>query len=347
MNSKLKNFLMGLGLLISMLTGTVNDVKAQSHNNRKNTKQQTEQVKEFSEPEEDYGISEMTDEEKRVRLDEISKELEKLEKLAKEREENYQIIRDYISKEFPMEKYNNENAFKLPAARYIQDSLMSGNKKALEAEKAPATIEQLQMEREALGTFFGLVANEGFMEMTGISLGFAQDLLNSYVTRLVAKEDLTPEQGKIVAKALSVFAGNTKQISASKYQVIVSEISSRYYRDIGALRMGLQNGEINPTDYTKRQEQISKIYSLLERIIIAVEKKKELSGSSIYSCMRKLTDYAWKSRVAQYRFDDLHDEESKLKKALDVSVPVQDSINTNKNQHVPNRGGARGVVGGR
>ncbi len=339
MNAKLKNFLVGLGLLSAVTVGTVNDVKAQNHNNRKNPKQQTEQVEE-AEPEEDYGISEMTDEEKRERLAEIPKELEKLEKLAKEREENYQIVKKYIAKEFPMEKYNDENTFKLPAARYIQDSLMSGNKKALNAAKDSGAKERLQTEKEALEIFFGFVANVSFMEMTGISLGFAQDLLNSYVTRLVNEGKLTPEQGKIVAKALSTFAGDTRQISASKRQIIVSEISSRYCRDMGELRIGRQNGEINPTEYASRYAEITKIYDLLERLIKAVG--NELKGSNVYNCIRSLSDYAWRARIAQYRFDDLRDEETKLKKSLGISEPVKDSTNINESKSVPNRGGSRG-----
>lgn len=339
MNAKLKNFLVGLGLLSAVTVGTANDVKAQNHNNRKNPKQQTEQAEE-AEPEEDYGISEMTDEEKRDRLAEIPKELEKLEKLAKEREENYQIVKKYIAKEFPMEKYNDENTFKLPAARYIQDSLMSGNKKALNAAKDSGAKERLQTEKEALEIFFGFVTNANFMEMTGISLGFAQDLLNSYVTRLVNEGKLTPEQGKIVAKALSTFAGDTRQISASKRQIIVSEISSRYCRDMGELRIGRQNGEINSAEYASRYAEIAKIYDLLERLIKAVG--NELKGSNVYNCIRSLSDYAWRARVAQYRFDDLRDEEAKLKKSLGISEPVKDSTNINESKSVPNRSGSRG-----
>ena len=40
MNAKLKNFLVGLGLLSAVTVGTVNDVKAQNHNNRKKGPQQ-------------------------------------------------------------------------------------------------------------------------------------------------------------------------------------------------------------------------------------------------------------------------------------------------------------------
>lgn len=340
MNAKLKNILIGLGLLTAVTTGTVNDVKAQNHNNRKNVKQQTEQVDEEYEEEDPWGINQMTEQEKRLRLEAIPGEIEKLEKLAKEREENYQIVKKYIAKEFPMEKYNDENTFKLPAARYIQDSLMSGNKKALNAAKDSVAKEHLQTEKEALEIFFGFVANVSFMEMTGISLGFAQDLLNSYVTRLVNEGKLTPEQGKIVAKALSTFAGDTRQISASKRQIIVSEISSRYCRDMGELRIGRQNGEINSAEYASRYAEITKIYDLLERLIKAVG--NELKGSNVYNCIRSLSDYAWRARVAQYRFDDLRDEEAKLKKSLGISEPVKDSTNINESKSVPNRGGSRG-----
>ena len=343
MNAKLKNILIGLGLLTAVTTGTVNDVKAQNHNNRKNVKQQTEQVDEEYEEEDPWGINQMTEQEKRLRLEAIPGEIEKLKKLAVEREENYNLLNEYIAREFPFEKYKDENVWKIPAAVYIRDSLNSYIDKKLSEEKDSATIADLENSKEALNAFWGYMSKESFMTMPGVSLGFAQEYLLEFLERAVRDDLVTPEQAKIVSRFLDMFKGNTKQPWASKYDIVISEINNRYIRDGRDLRILYQTGEMSPEEYTKKERQLKKIYNLLYSVAEAANKSKKLNGSNLYNAMRSLVYYAGNSRIREWRFDDLKEEETKLKQSLGIYVPAQNSTNIDESQQTPKRRGGHGM----
>lgn len=338
MNSMIRKVLEAIALL-SALAATPKFADAQNHNNRKNAKQQTELVEEEPEEEDYWGINQMTEQEKRLRLEAIPGEVERLKKLAVEREENYKLVNEYITREFPFEKYKDQNVWKIPAAVYIRDSLNLSITNKLNEEKDSVAIAVLQESKEALDAFWGYMSKESFMTMPGVSLGFAQDYLLEFLRRAVDTGAITPEQAKIVTRYLEIFKGNTRQPWASKYDIVISEINGRRLRDYSDLRILYQTGEISPEEYTAKQQEFKKIYDLLYSIAKAANKNKKLEGSSLYNTMRSLVYYANKSRITEWHFENLKEEEIKLKQSLGIYVPPQ--MDTPVQQPQQSRGARR------
>ncbi|MCR5194530.1 MAG: hypothetical protein K6B71_03350 [Alphaproteobacteria bacterium] len=296
--SKIRKFLAGISLIVASIVGGHKTANAQEFNDM------------TDEEKIEYVIN-MTPQEKNERLAEIKLGIDSLDKVIAVKQENYDLVKDFVMERFSFEEYNKKK-WAVSVCGYIRDDIIKNIDDKIKTTKDSAQIFQLEKEKNIMMSFFH--EENRLTQYDNVSIAFMANWLEEEINRNVRDNKTSPEEAKLIAEKLNPYL-EIKQIpTASKSQILYSELVKQSYSDLDGLRTSYMNGEISPEEYTKQKEKFEKIYDLLFRLLKAIEKDGSLkSATSQYYAFLALKNKAESSlRFSQRQKGYLLEEQNTI-----------------------------------
>jgi len=264
----------------------------------------------------EYGVANMTEQEKTERLSQIRHDVDSVDGVIATKKENFEIVKKFTEERFTFDDYK-DRTWDLPSGMFIRDDILKNLEQRIKETKDSTILSILVKDEELLKNFFKSPHNSASVYVTGWSIASAAKTFSETLNYLTQQGEFTTEEGKRLTQYFTPYYEVFKKPSVSKFDAMTAEFQSQAYNDYTDLAIKYKNGELSPAEYQEQKQNFDKIYSLLHRVLNAINKDKSLGqANNMYQAIVLL-----KSKMQRSLFASQHEKDWLLEEQNAILMP--------------------------